>query len=190
MERTVKPATFIWIALSFVLVMVSTISLGIHRPGAVMWAISLLIVAYPAYRTYRNGAPAGTVPDTTAKRMVRWASTAAIVVFLGAVGLNVLTGGNVNLNGAANWGGASIEGKYMAEDGVGSRAEFMSDGTLVFTSGGQQGVWKWSKLDDGRIKLEPGPGMLGVQTAVCGYSATKIMLHLTNCSLAMTLDRM
>ncbi|QND60158.1 hypothetical protein [Mesorhizobium huakuii] len=190
MEKTVKPTTALWVALSFLVLIVEVGVLHIHMSRAAMWAVGLLIVAYPAYRTYKGGVPAGTVPDSTAKRVSRWASSAVIVVFLAAVGLDIVTNGQMNLNGGLGWTSPSIEGKYVAQDNAGSRAEFMSDGTAVFESGGQQAVWKWTKLDGDRLKLEPGSGLLGLQTNICSYSVTKIELRLTNCSLALTFSRL
>ncbi|WJR67097.1 hypothetical protein QTA58_23445 [Neorhizobium sp. CSC1952] len=87
-------------------------------------------------------------------------------------------------------GSSTIEGKYRADDGAGSTAEFMSDGTLIFISGGQQGVWKWAKLDGDCLKLDPGSGLPGTKSAVCGYSVLANGLRLTNCHLAMTLTRL
>ncbi|MCZ7935733.1 hypothetical protein O9X90_25735 [Agrobacterium leguminum] len=87
-------------------------------------------------------------------------------------------------------GSPSIEGKYRAEDRAGATAEFLSDGTLIFVSGGKQGVWSWTKLNDSRLKLAPGGGLVGTQPAICTYALSSSELRLANCHLAMTLTRL
>ncbi|WP_104668776.1 hypothetical protein [Ensifer adhaerens] len=84
----------------------------------------------------------------------------------------------------------TIEGKYKADDGAGSSAEFLADGTLIFVSGGQQGVWNWTKLDDDRLKLAPGGGLAGTKAAICTYALSSAELRLADCHLAMTLTRL
>lgn len=83
-----------------------------------------------------------------------------------------------------------IEGKYRADDNAGSSAEFLGDGTLIFVSGGVQGVWTWTKLDDGRLKLAPGGGLVGTKPAICTYALSSAELRLADCHLAMTLTRL
>ncbi|MGR9168616.1 hypothetical protein [Rhizobium sp. KDH_Rht_773_N] len=82
-----------------------------------------------------------------------------------------------------------LEGKYREADG--SAIEFTSDGTLVIvTSTGKQSVWQWSKLDNSRIKIDPGPGLLNPPAGVCGYTATGDTVRLTGCPFATTLTRL
>ncbi|KAA3448612.1 hypothetical protein C7I87_20895 [Mesorhizobium sp. SARCC-RB16n] len=160
-----------------------------------LFAIRFLLAAlfaYCAYGTYRKGltADASLQQRSQAKRN----AFGQVVAAVAAVLLGVLVGIALGITRLPNFSSvasfaASIEGKYVAQDGVGSNVEFLSDGTALFGSGGNQGVWKWTRLDGGRLKLEPGSGMFGAQTTVCGYSVTANELRLTSCSLAVTLNR-
>ncbi|MER9336778.1 hypothetical protein NKJ06_22730 [Mesorhizobium sp. M0293] len=160
-----------------------------------LFAIRLLLAAlfaYCAYGTYKKGlTPDASLEQRTLARRSAFGqvAAAAAVVLIGlVVGVGLGIAGLPSYPSVGAFA-ASIDGKYVAQDGVGSSVEFLSDGTVIFGSGGDQGVWKWTKLDDGRLKLEPGPGMFGAETTVCAYSAAANELRLTNCGLAMTLNR-
>lgn len=87
----------------------------------------------------------------------------------------------------AGEGAADIEGKYRGLDG--STAEFLSDGTVIFTQG-RQAIWTWTTYDGNRLKLEPGQGIPGnPPAAMCAYRLEGITLHITNCEYAMQLTR-
>lgn len=82
-----------------------------------------------------------------------------------------------------------IEGKYRTNDGYGSTAEFLKDGTLIFISGGKQSLWAWQKVGDDRLKLDPGAGLPGTRPAVCRYVLADTKITLEDCHLKMTLTR-
>lgn len=82
---------------------------------------------------------------------------------------------------------SKIVGKY--EDPKGNTVEFLNDGTMVVNIGAQQGVWKWTILDGGRLKLEPSAGLLGAEAAVCDYALYTKLLLVTGCEYAMRLKR-
>ena len=85
-------------------------------------------------------------------------------------------------------GSPGIEGKYR--DPKGNTVEFLKDSTAVFVIGGTQVIWKWSTYDGTRLKLEPGPGVLGVSSALCDYNLDGSMLRVTGCEYAMQLTRL
>jgi hypothetical protein len=72
----------------------------------------------------------------------------------------------------------------------GNTVEFLKDSTAVFVIGGTQVIWKWSTYDGTRLKLEPGPGVLGVSSALCDYNLDSSMLRVTGCEYAMQLTRL
>ncbi|SOC48177.1 hypothetical protein SAMN05892877_14121 [Rhizobium subbaraonis] len=83
--------------------------------------------------------------------------------------------------------GSGIDGKYR--DPKGNTVNFLEDGTAVFVINGTQAIWKWATYDGNRLKLEPGPGVLGVSAAVCDYKLDGSSLRVTGCDYAMQLTR-
>lgn len=84
-------------------------------------------------------------------------------------------------------GPTSIVGTW--QDQKGGIAEFLNDGTAIFTSARGQGVWKWATYDGNRLRLEPTTGLFGASSAVCNYQLTWTSLNVTGCDYAMQLSR-
>ncbi|RWD32042.1 MAG: hypothetical protein EOS22_03305 [Mesorhizobium sp.] len=145
-----------------------------------------ILFAYVAYRTYKNGLPAGASPEERAT--ARHQAFAAVVLSL----ISVTLGIGFGLIRPPNFKSvmpsvAGIEGKYR--DPNGSTVEFLGDGTAVIVMHGQQAIWKWSSYEGNRLKLEPDSGMIGVSSAMCDYQLNGSNLRVTGCEYAMQLTR-
>ncbi|CDZ66610.1 Hypothetical protein NGAL_HAMBI2605_48860 [Neorhizobium galegae bv. orientalis] len=83
MQNTVKVATFLWFLLALAIVLVLLVlsaSLMVRVPLLWVWSIALLAIAYPAYRSYRRGTPAGTERTVKAKLLSRLSGLGIVLV--------------------------------------------------------------------------------------------------------------
>lgn len=176
--NTLKPAVILWVLGAFPLwAVVMRLSEGqsLHLNPLLVFVVVLSIccgLAAKAYRSGQGGAASSFSPATIKPAYVT-ASIAGLAVIIGATWYTTRP---------------TIEGKYRTS--TGANAEFLPDGTLIFTSNGQQGIWKWAKAGDSRLKLDPSAGMLGTKSTVCDYSLPQTGIILKNCDLAMNLTRL
>jgi hypothetical protein len=187
MQNTIKLPTIGWGIAALV-----AFPFNPSNPIAIV-AVRLLMAAlfgYFAYKSYRNGLAADATPKEQAKATQRNRKQLAAAVGVIVVGVLVGIGTGLirlpNVTSALPFT-ASIEGKYR--DPNGNTVEFLGDSTAIIVIGGQQAIWKWSTYDDNRLKLEPGPGVLGVSSAMCNYQLNGASLRVTGCDYAMQLTR-
>lgn len=81
-----------------------------------------------------------------------------------------------------------LAGSYSNVHGI--WAEFIEDGTAVFTVKGKQTIWKWTAYETNRLKLEPEQGISDDQKAqMCNYLFDGDVLQLTDCDFSISLTR-
>ena len=87
MQNTIKVSTFLWLllALSIAISLMIAHAVVLARPISpiLAWAIALLIVAYPTFRSYQGGALAGSRPETKPEKLKRWAATIGGLLVVG-----------------------------------------------------------------------------------------------------------
>jgi len=70
-----------------------------------------------------------------------------------------------------------IIGKWGDKD---TNFEFLKDGTVVVTNGGQSGSGKWSIMDDGRLRLDVSSPLGGNKTVLMKFTVTDSGLTFTD----------
>lgn len=176
--NTHKPAVVLWVLgafplWSFVMRLLEGQSLYLNPLLVFVFVLSICCgFAAKAYRDGQGGTASSLTP-VPIKPAYIVASIAGLAVIIGATWYTTRP---------------TIEGRYRTS--TGANAEFLSDGTLIFAVNGQQGVWKWAKAGDGRLRFDPSSGMLGTKSTVCDYSLPKSGIILKNCDLAMNLTRL
>lgn len=188
MQNTIKPPTVAW-ALAALVFFPFIIPTAGNLPMFALRLVGAALLAYFAYKSYRKGAVADAStgePSPQSRSPWRLAGIAAAVVIAGIVA--VVSFGPKIQSLSTTLKPAGVEGRYR--DPSGNTVEFLKDGTAVFIINGRQAVWKWSVYDGGKLKLEPGPGLIGVTAAMCDYQTGNTALRVTGCIYAMQLTRL